>query len=51
MRNVLYAIGNSGRMELAAAAQARSNDVSPVVRDAAAWALGRLTGAPETPII
>ncbi len=51
VRNVLYAIGNSGRMELAAAAQARSNDVSPAVRDAAAWALGRLTGAPETPII
>ena len=46
VRNVLYAIGNSGRMELAAAAQARLDDPAPVVRDAAAWALGRLTGRP-----
>jgi epoxyqueuosine reductase len=42
VRNVLYAIGNSGRPELAAIAQARLQDDAPVVRDAAAWALARL---------
>jgi epoxyqueuosine reductase len=43
VRNVLYAIGNSGRPELAAAAQARLDDTAEVVRDAAAWAVARLT--------
>jgi epoxyqueuosine reductase len=46
VRNVLYAIGNSGRPELAAAARARLDDASDVVRDAAAWAVGRLTPSP-----
>ena len=42
VRNVLYAIGNSADATLAAAARARLDDPSPVVRDAAAWALERL---------
>ena len=43
VRNVLYAIGNSGDAALAAAAKARLGDDDPAVRDAAHWALGRLT--------
>jgi len=42
VRNVLYAIGNSGDPALADVAQARLADASPVVRDAAAWAFARL---------
>jgi epoxyqueuosine reductase len=42
VRNVLYAIGNSGDPGLAAAARARLDDASLVVRDAARWALDRL---------
>ena len=42
VRNVLYAIGNSGNAALAEAAQGLLADPSPVVRDAAAWALERL---------
>jgi len=42
VRNVLYAIGNSADPSLAEAARARLDDPSPIVRDAAAWALGRL---------
>lgn len=42
VRNVLYAIGNSGRAELAEAARARLDDAAEVVRDAARWALTRL---------
>ncbi|KAF0137106.1 MAG: (Fe-S)-binding protein [Rhodospirillaceae bacterium] len=42
VRNVLLAIGNSGRPELAAVAQARLTDVSALVRGAAVWALSRL---------
>ncbi len=42
VRNVLYAVGNSGDQSLGYVAQARMKDVSPVVRDAALWALGRL---------
>ncbi len=45
VRNVLYAIGNSGDASLAPAAAARVGDASDVVRDAAAWALSRLDGA------
>ena len=45
VRNVLYAIGNSGDPALAASAQALVADPSDVVRDAAAWTLGRLKGA------
>ena len=42
-RNVLYAIGNSGKPELKSHAQALLNDNDPVVRDAAEWAVGRLS--------
>ncbi len=43
VRNVLYAIGNSGDPALRAAAAARLNDACDTVRDAAAWAMERLT--------
>ena len=42
LRNVLYAIGNSGDPALAASAERLRDDPSPVVRDAAAWAIARL---------
>jgi epoxyqueuosine reductase len=42
VRNVLIAIGNSGRAELMDAARARLEDASPLVRAAAVWALSRL---------
>jgi len=42
LRNVLYAIGNSGDPALRPAAEARLDDADPVVRDAARWALDRL---------
>lgn len=42
VRNVLVALGNSGRADLAPVAVARLDDPAPVVRGAAAWALGRL---------
>ena len=42
VRNVLYAIGNSADPSLADTVHARMGDPSPVVRDAAAWALNRL---------
>lgn len=42
VRNVLVAIGNSGVPDLAAAAASRLDDSSPLVREAAAWALDRL---------
>lgn len=43
IRNVLYAIGNSGLPGLAPAAAALLNDSDPVVAEAALWALGRLS--------
>jgi epoxyqueuosine reductase len=43
VRNVLYAIGNSADPALIGAAEARLADASPVVREAAAWAVARLT--------
>jgi epoxyqueuosine reductase len=46
VRNVLYAIGNSGDRALMAAAAARLDDADETVREAARWALetlGRLT--------
>ncbi|MES2032802.1 MAG: tRNA epoxyqueuosine(34) reductase QueG [Pseudomonadota bacterium] len=46
VRNVLYAIGNSGDAALVASAEALTADPSDVVRDAAAWALERLTIIP-----
>jgi epoxyqueuosine reductase len=45
VRNVLYAIGNSGDATLATEAQQLLDDPAPVVRGAAVWALSRL--APE----
>lgn len=42
VRNVLYAIGNSGAPRLAGAAQALLTDADPVVAEAAVWALSRL---------
>ena len=45
VRNVLIAIGNSGAPALAATAEARLDDESPLVRGAAVWALTRLDPA------
>jgi epoxyqueuosine reductase len=45
IRNVLIAIGNSGDPALAASAEPLLSDASPLVRGAAAWALGRLDPA------
>ena len=42
LRNVLYAIGNSGLPALAEAARPRLADPDPTVAEAAAWALARL---------
>jgi epoxyqueuosine reductase len=47
IRNVLYAIGNSGDGALAAEAERLLDDESPLVRGAAVWALSRLL-PPET---
>ncbi len=43
VRNVLIAIGNSGRTELGPVAADLTEDASPLVRVAAIWALARLT--------
>jgi epoxyqueuosine reductase len=42
LRNVLTAIGNSGRPELLAVAAARLDDLDELVRGAAVWAVARL---------
>ncbi len=42
VRNVLYAIGNSGDLALRPTAQALADDPDPAVADAARWALDRL---------
>jgi epoxyqueuosine reductase len=42
VRNVLYAIGNSGDPTLIAVTRARLDDDDPAVRDAARWALDQL---------
>lgn len=47
IRNVLTAIGNSGKRELAAHAEALLGDPSPVVRGTAVWALSQLLEAEE----
>ncbi|MCT8158709.1 tRNA epoxyqueuosine(34) reductase QueG [Pseudoruegeria sp. SHC-113] len=44
VRNVLYAIGNSGEAVLLSAAQALCEDADATVADAARWAVGRLSG-------
>ncbi|MDO5705410.1 MAG: tRNA epoxyqueuosine(34) reductase QueG [Paracoccus sp. (in: a-proteobacteria)] len=43
VRNVLYAIGNSGMPSLRTVAQGLVDDADPAVADAARWAVGRLT--------
>jgi epoxyqueuosine reductase len=45
VRNVLYAIGNSGDTSLSAEAERLLDDASPLVRGAAVWALRRLLPA------
>jgi epoxyqueuosine reductase len=47
VRNVLYAIGNSGEPALAEVAQPLLADPNPVVSEAAAWAIGRLSTVSE----
>ncbi|MEM1373699.1 MAG: tRNA epoxyqueuosine(34) reductase QueG [Pseudomonadota bacterium] len=42
VRNVLYAIGNSGAARLRPSAERHLNDPDPVVADAARWAVARL---------
>ena len=42
VRNVAYAIGNSGRPELVEALRPLLGDTDPGVADAARWALSRL---------
>ncbi|WP_343080327.1 tRNA epoxyqueuosine(34) reductase QueG [Ostreiculturibacter nitratireducens] len=44
VRNVLYAIGNSGDETLAPVARSLAGDPDPTVADAARWALERLKG-------
>jgi epoxyqueuosine reductase len=44
VRNVLYAIGNSGDTRLSPVAAARRDDDDPAVAEAAGWALARLGG-------
>lgn len=51
VRNVLYAIGNSGDIALAASAQALCDDDDPVVADAARWAVARLESGAAGPIL
>jgi epoxyqueuosine reductase len=45
VRNVACAIGNSGKSELAPAAERLLDDSSPLVRGMAVWALRRLLDA------
>ena len=48
VRNVLYAIGNSGQPQLGAVAAGLVEDGDPAVADAARWAVERLRGATWT---
>ncbi|MGQ0566976.1 MAG: tRNA epoxyqueuosine(34) reductase QueG [Gemmobacter sp.] len=48
LRNVMYAVGNSGDPALVPVARMRLKDNDPVVAEAAAWALGRLLALPES---
>ena len=49
VRNVLYAIGNSGLPRLRPSAEALCGDPDPVVAEAAAWAVARLSAHPFAP--
>jgi epoxyqueuosine reductase len=48
VRNCCVAAGNSGRLELLPSLRRAETHHSPLVRDAAAWAIRRLTGAGES---
>jgi epoxyqueuosine reductase len=45
VRNVAYAVGNSGLADLLPVARRLAADTDPVVREAGAWAVARLTGS------
>jgi epoxyqueuosine reductase len=47
VRNVLYAIGNSGERELSAVASGLAGDADPAVADAAHWAVRQLAADPN----
>jgi epoxyqueuosine reductase len=47
VRNVLVAIGNSGKADMVASAERLLDDGSPLVRAMAVWALSRLVSADE----
>ncbi len=47
LRNVLYAIGNSADLALLPCAQRHENAIDKTVKDAALWAIKRLTSAPS----
>ncbi|MCA8835895.1 MAG: tRNA epoxyqueuosine(34) reductase QueG, partial [Proteobacteria bacterium] len=49
IRNVLYAIGNSGQVDLLSVVRDLIADKDAVVRDAAIWAQARLMQIKETP--
>ena len=51
VRNVLYAIGNSGDMTLAKVARGLCEDADPVVADAAGWAVARLESGAAGPVL
>ena len=44
IRNVLYAIGNSGQTDLISVAQGLVDDPDATIVEAAQWAIGRLVG-------
>ncbi|MFE3837997.1 tRNA epoxyqueuosine(34) reductase QueG [Pseudogemmobacter sonorensis] len=50
VRNVLYAVGNSGLPHLRAVAEELCADPDPVVAEAAAWAVARLSQSPGAAI-
>ena len=43
LRNVAYAIGNSGQPQLIVVAQILAKDPDPTLAEAAAWAISRLS--------
>jgi epoxyqueuosine reductase len=47
VRNVMYAVGNSGMAGLIPVAEALLGDADPVVAEAARWAIGRLLQAQD----
>jgi epoxyqueuosine reductase len=51
VRNVVIALGNSGREEVIPALEQALRDSSPLVRAHAAWALGRIASAQAVRIL